>query len=331
MHKQLSALAITAALASQTAFAGMEDVVKNLEISGLIELEASFEEPENGNSTSGFNVATVELGLFAPINDWIEGELVFLYEDTGETEFDVDTATITIAQPNGPWFITGGLFGLPFGRFDTNLVSDPLTLELGETYEGAAQFGVESSGFSASAYIANGKSNKLGDNGEEEAKIDTYGLDVGYSMESGDSAMSFAAGYINNIGTTDALEINPIEDYVPGWFFSANLGFGGLNVIAEYLAASDQFIASELAWEGRGAEPSAWHVEAAYTFNDITAALGYQATEEAAALGLPESKILAAVSTGLMKNATLSLEWARSENYDATKDNAVTLQLAVEF
>lgn len=304
----------------------------------MLELEAAFSEPGNGESSSDFSVATVEIGLLAPINDWLTGEIVFLYEQDA-TDFGVDSATLGIAPPDGPWFVNAGLFAQPFGRFDTNLVSDPLTLEIGEMFETALQAGIESGGFSASAYVFNGDSNK----GDED-NIDNFGLDVGYQMTAGEIELSVAAGYLNNLGDTDALQdsiANPIADYVPGWFLSANAGFGAVNLIAEYVTAGDAFAPGELDWQGAGAQPQAWNVEAAYTVDiagkETTFALGYQSTREALALGLPESRILAAASVGIMKNTSLSFEWAHDEDYSAAdggsgeSGNTVTAQLAVEF
>ena len=47
-----------------------------------------------------------------------------MYEED-DTDLEVDVATITIADPDGPWFVTGGQQYLPFGAFETNMVSGP--------------------------------------------------------------------------------------------------------------------------------------------------------------------------------------------------------------
>lgn len=339
MHKKLLGASVIVALtASSSVCADAEDLLGNLRLDGLIELEAAFVEPENGDSSSDFTVATVELGLLAPVNDWIEGEIVFLYEQD-ETDFGVDSATLSIAPPDGPWFMTGGLFAQPFGRFDTNLVSDPLTLELGEMFETSLQLGLESGGFAASAYVFNGDSNKT-----DADNLDNFGLDIGYGMESDNMAFSAAAGYLNHIGDTDMLQdavAGPVADYVAGWFATFNASFGAISVIGEYLGSGDAFQTAELAWDGEGAEPQAWNIEAAYTLDlggkETTFALGYQGTDQALGLELPESRILAAVSVGVMKDTSLSFEWAHDTDYDVAdggsgdSTNILTAQLAVEF
>ena len=68
-----------------------------------------------------------------------------------------------------------------------------------------------------------------------------------------------------------------------------------------------------------------------------TWAVGYQATDEALALGLPESKILLAMSVEVMDDTALSFEISNSEDYGTAvggtgKDaNSVTLQFSVGF
>ena len=87
--------------------------------------------------------------------------------------------------------------------------------------------------------------------------------------------------------------------------------------------------------------PKAWTAEIGFSTEmqgrSVTIAAGYQATEEALALGLPETRILGAISMGIFDNTTLSLEYSVEEDYE-TEDGGTgedaewaKLQLAVEF
>ncbi len=71
------------------------------ELEGLIEVEASRVSPQQGGSTSDVNVATVELGVGAKVNPWVEAEILLLYEEETDNDGDlnVDTALITLADP----------------------------------------------------------------------------------------------------------------------------------------------------------------------------------------------------------------------------------------
>lgn len=111
--------------------------------------------------------------------------------------------------------------------------------------------------------------------------------------------------------------------------------------VSANVVALDSFGAGEMDFSGHGAKPKAWQTELAYTTEmaerEVTLALGYQRTDEALALGLPEHRYLAAIGIGLFDYTTLSLEYRHDQDYGTadggTDANAhqVTAQLAVEF
>ena len=146
---------------------------KRMEFSGTVELEASHSDPFAGQSTSDLVVATAELGLAVQVHDWVSTEITLLHEED-DTNLEVNVATVTIAQLDGPFFMTGRQFYLPFGVYETNMISDPLTLEVAETRETALQVGAETNGFSGSVFGFNGTNKEGTDN-----RIDNYGLAVG--------------------------------------------------------------------------------------------------------------------------------------------------------
>ena len=255
-------------------------------------------------------------------------------------------AVINLADPDAPWFVTAGQQYVPFGAYETNLLSDPLTLEIGETRETAIQGGFENGGFFGALYVFNG-SNKQNNGSDDE--IDNWGAALGFAREGEDLSFALGAGYINDIGDSDALQDqisanlgnNDVADHVGGWTANAMLTAGAFTVIGEYTAASDEFQLAELPFNGRGAKPKAWNIEVGYGFNlagkEATFAVGYQGTDEALNLELPERRTLAALSVAILPNTALTFEWAHDEDYgtndggtDESADTA-TAQLAVEF
>ena len=143
-------------------------------------------------------LATFELGIAAQVTDWVEAMASLLYEED-DTDLEVDLAMITIANPEvTPVFFSAGQFYLPFGAYQTNLVSDPLTLEIGETRETAAQLGFVYQGFSGSAYAFNGDNKVNGDN-----HIDSWGANLAFAQEREDLVWTVGAGYINDLGDSD--------------------------------------------------------------------------------------------------------------------------------
>lgn len=316
---------------------------QKVEIGGLVEVEVAHSDPEGGDATSDITLATVELGLATQVNDWVGAEVVLLHEED-DTDLEVDVGTITVSPPDRNWFATAGQFYVPFGSFETHLISDPLTLEVAETRESSIQFGFESNGFGGSAYVFNGDNKKGGDD-----QVDNWGAHVFAATEMESVSASVGAGYINDIGDSDALQDainanltnNDVQDHVGGWTVAAMLESGPFSLIGEYVAASDSFRMAELPWGGAGAEPKAWNLEAGYGFQlagrEAVFAVAYQGTEEALAIELPETRWLAGLSVEVVDSTALSIEWAHDEDYDVAdggtgqSTDTLTAQLAVEF
>jgi len=168
----------------------------NVEISGLIEVEAFISEPESGDSESDITLATVELGIASDITSNLSAEVIFLFEED-ETDLEIDVAQFTYAFANTPISITAGQLYVPFGSFETSLVSDPLTLELGETRETAFKLNYEQGAIAGSLYIFNGDVSRDGGN-----DIENWGANISYTHND----LNIGIGYINNLGDSDAIQ-----------------------------------------------------------------------------------------------------------------------------
>ena len=303
----------------------------NVEITGLVEVEAFYTDPEEGDSESDIVAATVELGLAANLNKQTSVEVIFLFEED-ETDLEIDVAQLTHAFANSPWSLTAGQIYVPFGAYETALLSDPLTLEIGETRETTLLLGFEQNAVSGSFYIFNG------DNSEgEDNEIDNWGANIGF----GNDVFSVGIGYINDIGDSDvlqdSLESNEVDDYTPGVSANGSVILGPITLIAEYTAATDEFGAEVLG----GAEPSAANLELDYEFpiagKSTTFAISYQETDEALALELPETRLLLGLGFEINDHFNVGIELAFDEDYDVeeggTGDSTTTalLQLAAEF
>ncbi len=331
---------------------------RNLTMSGVVEIEAfgTGSDGFSGDAASDINVATVALGIAAVMNDWTAANLVLLWEeeDGGNNDLTVDEAIITLANPDTtPFYFTAGHTASPFGRFETLMISDPLTLDLGETKETLVLVGIETEGFYAGVYGFNGDLDDSRDN-----VIDNGGFDLGFAWGGADRSADVGVSYINDMGDSDGISdvvsANLAEgvDYqrnIPGYAAHALFTVGGFNLIGEYVTAAKGFdISNELAFNGSGAKPSSWNLETGIAFDiaghESTLAIAYQKTKEALGLGLPEKRLSAAFSVAMLKNTTLSLEWAQDQDYgtgdlDAVSSTAgsggdsdtVIAQLAIEF
>ena len=337
----LLATAVSLGIASQPALADRHDgTFPAIDFGGVVEVEAYQTSPYVGSDESDIVLATAALGLEAAINEWITAEISTLYEEN-DTPLEIDTASVLLGAEDSLWSLRAGQFYLPFGVYETAMVSDPLTLELGETRETAISAGIGQGGFVAEAYAFNGDL-------EDESQINSFGATAGYVGTLGAVDLALSAGYINSLGESDGIEETVYDntggadiDEVGAWTASATVGFADVVLVGEYLTASDSFEASEMAFSGEGAKPAAWNVEASYGFDlmgkPASAGVGYQGTEESVALGLPERRILAALSVEIFPNTALSFEYAHDEDYGVadggTGESAGTFltQLAVVF
>ena len=315
-----------------------------VEIAGAVEVETAVADPYEGDKETDATVATVELGIAARIHDWVGVDLVLLHEEDEDQDIAVDVATLTVGQADGPFSLTAGRQYVPFGVFESNSLSDPLTLELGETQETALRVGLSSEGLSGSVFGFNGDNDKNGRN-----RIAGYGAAIGYAMEREDFAFGTNLSYINDIGDSDSLQDaiagtlggNDVTDHVPGWAAGGMLRYGDASLIVEYLASLERFQVGEVAFAGHGAKPSSWMIEGAYGFGlagkDATIAASYQGTREALALELPRKRVSISFSVAVLEQVAFGLEWARAHDYGVAdrgsgrEADTLTAQLAAEF
>ncbi|HIJ79765.1 MAG: LbtU family siderophore porin [Desulfobulbaceae bacterium] len=327
----------------------LQKINERVTLSGLVEVEGAVTDDFNGTNTSDLALATVELGLDAEISQWSSAHLLLKYED-GASGLGVDEGTITLGNlDNYPVYLTVGKMYVPFGNYTSNMISDPLTLNLGESNEDVIQLGFEANGFYGALYAFNGEVEETG----RDNLVREVGASLGYLYANDEHALDLGVDWLNNIADSDGLSgylmaappegagLTEIADQVNGIAAHLLYNYGPYSLIGEYVAATEAFAASELAYNGGGAKPKAWNVEVGYTSElmgkETTLALGYQGSDQAVDLGLPEKRYLAAVSMGIIDNTSLALEYIHDEDYSVANggtDNdaeTVTMQLGVEF
>ncbi|MDY6973773.1 MAG: LbtU family siderophore porin [Thermodesulfobacteriota bacterium] len=334
---------------------GLLDTVQDrLSVSGLIELGAAYESVDNrdggDDDQSDVNLTTVELTVGAEVNEWVNVETVFLYEDAtfgDDTSVDLDVGTVTIGNTEKyPCYFTGGKMYLPFGALlthfpDDPLVDQPMTLGLGEINEKAALVGFEYLGLAISGYVFNGDV----DDSPEDNVVESFGFDVNYTLpEDRPFELFVGASYISNIadtdGLTDGLNLDEIEDYVGGADLYLHLGCNDFFFDAEYMTALEEFDPGELAnGGGDGAEPSVWNIEVGYEWNwgrSLEIVLKYAGSDETEGLGYPEDRYGFGLNQEIFEGITGSVAFFHDEfhgdDVDARNDRDVIFgQIALEF
>ena len=320
---------------------GLKLLNDHVRLSGLVEVEACYSKDFDDNDASDIVLATVALDIDIDLHKYVKAHILFLWEEDDTEPVDLDEGYIYLGNTEHfPLYLQVGKLYVPFGNYESNMISDPLTLELGETRESSVVLGIDFEGLYASAYAFNGDIDKRGDDDE----IKCYGFNTGYAFENDTFGLDIGMDWINSIADSDTLgDALPgkIKSYVSGLSAHAVFSWQGFNLIGEYLGATDDFKADELDFKGKGAQPEAWNIEVGYIFeiagHETVVALAYQGSDEALALELPEERFLGTVGIGLIDGLSLALEYAHDEDYDkkdgGTGDNTdtVTLQMALEF
>jgi hypothetical protein len=341
---------------TEPAYAGvaggfLSDLENRITINGLLEFGGAYRSVDMNvgghEKDSDLAMTTVELGIAAEINDWVNAEMVLLYEDptfeNDETNFDVDTAIITIANAEEtPAFLMAGKMFVPFGALlehfpDDPLIDAPLTLCLGEISEKALLIGAELEGFTVSAYVFNGD---VEEKGGGNNYIESYGFDANYAFEdeAQDLDMLVGGSYISNLLEGGAGECYAeIDDYVGGAAAYFHVGYLGIFFDAEYMAATDAV--DEYGTDNEIKNIEVWNLELGYNYNwwrNLEITLKYAGSNDCYLLGYPRDRYGINFNQEIFDDTVLSVGYLYDEydNDDADGRNTRDLvfgQLAVEF
>lgn len=317
---------------------------ENIALSGAIEVEAGFENIDYNDpatkdeNSSDIVVASVEVGMDTQIVKYVSGHILFLYEED-DTDLEIDEAIISINGENVvPLYLNVGQMYVPFGNFKSHMISDPITLELGETRESAVVAGFATDWLDIFAGVFNGDIDETGEDDKIESYVAGAVLTLPQNTVSG-FELSAGVSYISNIGDSNSLqediEAGPVtvRDYVAG--YSAFISISVLDRLflnAEYLAADDEFAAGELSFDGgQKFKPSTWYAELTVgVIDDLEIAARYEASVDGGDF-LPEKRYGGSFTYGLFENTSLGLEYIHGEFKNNDKTDVVTAQLTIEF
>jgi hypothetical protein len=312
-----------------------------IQISGLIEVEAIYldfvdkQDPTADTKESDVELATVELVVDAKIAKHVDGHVMFKYE---ADEVFVDEGFVTLVGTEAfPAYLIAGRQYVPFGYYDSFFVTDPTTLVLGETNDGAAvagyRFGGEMVDVSLGAF--NGEIDEAGKDDEINSFVAAVAAQPFEFLMAGIS-------YTSNLASSDTFQefvvVDGLNDMVGGWSAFVTVEFlERFKLIGEYVAALDEFEAGEIydPADTQKREPKAYNVElGAMIVEDLEIALRYGGSDDGADF-LPETQYGAVVNWGIWK-CNLAFEYLHDEFDDSAlavdqEADTFTVQLAVEF
>ena len=312
----------------------IEALSKKLSLSGLLELEAAWARIEGGDESSDLALATAQIGVEALINDYISGHIILLHEEGEDQSVVVDEAVITLGCSSsfcpGDFSLAGGKMYLPFGKFNSHFISDPLTLELGETNNTALYVGwAVAERVDLKVGVFSGETDTFGDNDT----IDSWVASLEGTPFEG---LTLGASYISDLAESDNGLVTDADLYtssVPGAAVYLTAAFGSFTLEGEYVTATRSFDAPvvDAGEDLTGKKPSAWNAELALAPNDrwevaVKAEGADDFQDDLHRYG-------AVVSYGLFQNTVVGLEYLLNDQKSGDEERAhiVTAQLAFEF
>ncbi|MBA3018400.1 MAG: LbtU family siderophore porin [Proteobacteria bacterium] len=333
--------------AHETKFAGLLGKwADKIHPSACIEVEAfyqdyDFHDPSvRDTDTSDLKLATVAFGFDVDIAKHVKGSLFFLYEEDDTDPIEIDEGIITIDGADVvPLYVDLGKMYVPFGRFESHFISDPLTLELGETNESAVVVGSRNDWVELSVGAFNGDIDETGD----ENHIDNYLASAIFTLPETtvpDFNLTAGISVISNIADSNNLQTvgtgvsaATIKNHIGGFntFIIASL-LDRFFFNAEYLGAIDDFEAGELSFDGGKAyRPEAWAIELACGVTDnLNLAVCYEGSNDCGDF-LPEKQFGGVVSYGLFKDTSIALEYLYGKYENKDTRHLMTTMLAIEF
>jgi hypothetical protein len=320
----------------------MTKIGERLSISGLIEVEAYYERlnlrTEDDESSSDLVLATAQLGFEAVITEHLSAALVFLFEEDETDPPEVDE--VYVAYSRAGWFSRLGQQYVPFGEYPSHFISDPLTLELGETRETALLVGYQHELFSVSAFAFNGDAERVDGGGDpEEDHLKDWGLSAKVLPA---AFLELGVSFLSDLADTDTELAGEYRDRVAGWSAFALARFAPVEVSGEVLGAVGSFDAADLDGDGDGSgdRPLAWNVELAWDlWEAVELATRLEGSRELA--GAPQLQYGANASWEPWEHVSVSVEYLHGkfdDDFGVGEDDRkldsrdlFTTRLAVEF
>lgn len=336
-----------------------------LQISGKLEGQAIYTKPSFASHTSDISLATSELDFIPVINDWASGFAAIAYDNslapntplTSNSRIFLDQGFLTIGNLNAaPVYGTLGQMYVPFGAYLSNMITDPLTEDLGQIKARALLLGYQehgNQGLYAQAFTYNGEANLSANNNT----VNSGGANLGYMYNganwnfdlgaSGDANIADSIFMQDTLAPSSLVNGNPafsgfgevndddvIHKRVPAYDLHGSVGVGNWGLVAEYLHSTTDFDTQDLTFDGHGAEPSALNVELSYNFptygRPSAITVGYGQSKQALALLIPEQRFIAVYNISIWKDTVEAIEFRHDINYKA-QDTATGNGLPINF
>lgn len=317
-----------------------------LELSGEVEGDMNARGDFTGQNNTDLYVGDAELDMQALVNRWLTAYMNFAYDNSPNdvgSRLDggiyLDNGFITFGNLNvSQWRATVGQLYVPFGQFNSYLISDPINKTLFRTKGQPiiVGYGVPGNdGLAVSAYTFKGVSNTSGNADMTNPYINQFGADANYQFNLGKVKTALGASYIQNVADSTGMQFPGFDDpeygtaivgdgfstspatealqhTVPAIDLRGLLSAGSYTLIGEFDTVTEAFSPTDLSFDGSGAAPKAYHIEGVYSFTPwdkpSTFAIGYDHSYQSLGLAVPEARINATLNMSFWRNTLASLE-----------------------
>lgn len=356
-----------------------------VELSGAVEAQGVYQDPYQGPATTDIDLTKGELDTLGYISPWVMGLISMRYDNSplpnttdgaqvvgagqrvANSRMFLRRGFITIGDLERiPFYFTIGQMFAPFGEYTSQMLTSPLTQSVGQVNDRIALLGFFEHGLYAEGYVFNAAPTT----NEGVNRVDDGGVNVGYKHEGDRVSFEIGAGAIADISDAQGFQSTgaPLDTFqgfgyssateelsrrVPGANVHGELDLGKLSLVTEFVSATSSYAEENLSFNGKGAHPSAVHVEGDYSFTMFSNfpsvfTLAYGHSAQSLALNIPKDSYIAAITTSFWKDTIEELEYRHDQNYSSANyssgngfeipvnsqgggQNTVTLQAGVYF
>ena len=299
----------------------IEKRLKQFSFEGLLEVDALQSKNFSNSTTSKVELSEIEFALTFNPDDLYRGFIQIEKESNPSNRFEVAEAWAEVGRDSDFWKIKAGKLVIPFGRYHTNLLTDPITEDMAETTKDALQGSLSWKELTFSAYVFQCSKQELG----KSARLRQGGAALDYGFEAGIHRLDVSIDYLTSFAETDLISSKitntNLREETSAIATSLKLAVGQWSLFLEYLSALDELNNADLAWGAGGAKPSSSLVEVSYDstmWGGTVFSLGHQQTSEALGLELPKSKFFLASTINLQEQVSLGFEHAIGKDYKTT-------------
>lgn len=246
-----------------------------LELSGALEAQGIINQPFKGQSNNTIDLTRGEFDTLAYISPGITGLMSFTYDNSplppniqgsgqrfANSRLFLRRGFVTVGDLGvTPFYFSVGQMFAPFGRYNTQMLSNPMTATIGQTLNRIALLGFYNDGLYAEGYVFRGDAAVGPSN-----NINNGGANIGYQYNGNDWGFGLGAGYIRDLADSLGIQktgaasnmfqgfgfnsaTESLHDLVPGADLHGAIHVAKVTLIGEYVGATSSFNANDLSFE----------------------------------------------------------------------------------